>query len=77
MSYNLIPFLLDITPEAALKIVESNFIILSGAFMKAIVQRDAEALEDIRSLSEQLTYIEHSLKAAIDGTLIDSDYNLH
>ncbi|MBK0560994.1 hypothetical protein [Klebsiella pneumoniae] len=45
--------------------------------MKAIVQRDAEALEDIRSLSEQLTYIEHSLKAAIDGTLIDSDYNLH
>ncbi|HBX3400634.1 hypothetical protein L1C53_21855 [Klebsiella pneumoniae] len=77
MSYNLIPFPLDITPEAALKIVESNFIILSGAFMKAIVQRDAEALEDIRSLSEQLTYIEHSLKAAIDGTLIDSDYNLH
>ncbi|CAH5178336.1 MULTISPECIES: hypothetical protein [Klebsiella] len=77
MSYNLIPFPLDITPEAALKIVESNFIILSGASMKAIVQRDAEALEDIRSLSEQLTYIEHSLKAAIDGTLIDSDYNLH
>ncbi|WP_142369657.1 hypothetical protein, partial [Klebsiella pneumoniae] len=70
MSYNLIPFPLDITPEAALKIVESNFIILSGASMKAIVQRDAEALEDIRSLSEQLTYIEHSLKAAIDGTLI-------
>ncbi|HHI3092893.1 hypothetical protein J8748_14395 [Klebsiella pneumoniae] len=77
MSYNLIPFPLDITPEAALKIVESNFIILSGASMKAIVQRDTEALEDIRSLSEQLTYIEHSLKAAIDGTLIDSDYNLH
>ncbi|WP_139593956.1 hypothetical protein [Klebsiella pneumoniae] len=77
MSYNLIPFPLDITPEAALKIVESNFIILSGASMKAIVQRDAEALEDIRSLSEQLTYIENSLKAAIDGTLIDSDYNLH
>lgn len=77
MSYNLIPFPLDITPEAALKIVESNFIILSGASMKAIVQRDAEALEDIRSFSEQLTYIEHSLKAAIDGTLIDSDYNLH
>ncbi|WP_110212640.1 hypothetical protein [Klebsiella variicola] len=77
MSYNLIPFPLDITPEAALKIVESNFIILSGASMKAIVQRDAEALEDIRSLSEQLTYIEHSLKAAIDDTLIDSDYNLH
>ncbi|HBR1529037.1 TPA: hypothetical protein L9L80_002074 [Klebsiella quasipneumoniae subsp. quasipneumoniae] len=77
MSYNLIPFPLDITPEAALKIVESNFIILSGASMKAIVQRNAEALEDIRSLSEQLTYIEHSLKAAIDGTLIDSDYNLH
>ncbi|HBR1582032.1 TPA: hypothetical protein L9M00_002522 [Klebsiella pneumoniae] len=77
MSYNLIPFPLDITPEAALKIVESNFIILSGASMKAIVQRDAEALEDIRSLSEHLTYIEHSLKAAIDGTLIDSDYNLH
>ncbi|HFO1750359.1 TPA: hypothetical protein ACHJAJ_003355 [Klebsiella pneumoniae] len=77
MSYNLIPFPLDITPEEALKIVESNFIILSGASMKAIVQRDAEALEDIRSLSEQLTYIEHSLKAAIDGTLIDSDYNLH
>ncbi|HCD4940579.1 TPA: hypothetical protein NBS57_004873, partial [Klebsiella pneumoniae] len=69
MSYNLIPFPLDITPEAALKIVESNFIILSGASMKAIVQRDTEALEDIRSLSEQLTYIEHSLKAAIDGTL--------
>lgn len=40
MSYNLIPFPLDITPEAALKIVESNFIILSGASMKAIVQRD-------------------------------------
>ncbi|EPB2235801.1 TPA: hypothetical protein RFW79_000371 [Klebsiella pneumoniae subsp. pneumoniae] len=77
MSYNLIPFPLDITPEAALKIVESNFIILSGASMKAIVQHDTEALEDIRSLSEQLTYIEHSLKAAIDGTLIDSDYNLH
>ncbi|HDE2113292.1 TPA: hypothetical protein PCG23_004485 [Klebsiella pneumoniae] len=77
MSYNLIPFPLDITPEEALKIVESNFIILSGASMKAIVQHDAEALENIRSLSEQLTYIEHSLKAAIDGTLIDSDYNLH
>uniref|UniRef100_A0A483KBY1 Uncharacterized protein n=1 Tax=Klebsiella pneumoniae TaxID=573 RepID=A0A483KBY1_KLEPN len=77
MSYNLIPFPLDITPEEALKIVESNFIILSGASMKAIVQHDIEALEDIRSLSEQLTYIEHSLKAAIDGTLIDSDYNLH
>ena len=77
MSYNLIPFPLDITPEAAVKIVESNFIILSGASMKAIVQHDTEALEDIRNLSEQLTYIENSLKAAIDGTLIDSDYNLH
>ena len=77
MSYNLIPFPLDITPEEALKIVESNFIILSGASMKAIVQHDPEALEDIRSLSQQLTYIEHSLKAAIDGTLIDCDYNLH
>ncbi len=37
MIYNLIPFPLDIIPEEALKIVESNFIILSGAHMKAIV----------------------------------------
>ncbi|MDD9214530.1 hypothetical protein PVM14_08450 [Klebsiella quasipneumoniae] len=77
MNYNLIPFPLDITPEEALKIVESNFIILSGASMKAIVEHNTETLKDIRSLSEQLTYIEHSLKAALAGTLIDSDYNLH
>ncbi|WP_182409230.1 hypothetical protein [Klebsiella michiganensis] len=77
MIYNLIPFPLDIIPEEALKIVESNFIILSGAHMKAIVTHDREALEDIRNLSEQLTYIEHSLKASIDGKLLDSDYNLH
>ncbi|HDK6209856.1 hypothetical protein [Klebsiella variicola] len=77
MNYNLIPFPLDITPEEALKIVESNFIILSGASMKAIVEHNTETLEDIRNLSEQLTYIEHSLKAALAGTLIDSDYNLH
>ena len=77
MNYNLIPFPLDITPEEALKIVESNFIILSGASMKAIVEHNTETLKDIRNLSEQLTYIEHSLKAALDGNLIDSDYNLH
>ncbi|EPY4209436.1 hypothetical protein ACXDHU_003865 [Klebsiella pneumoniae] len=77
MNYNLIPFPLDITPEEALKIVESNFIILSGVSMKAVVEHNTETLKDIRNLSEQLTYIEHSLKAALDGTLIDSDYNLH
>ncbi|HED2742791.1 TPA: hypothetical protein R4Z60_006413 [Klebsiella michiganensis] len=77
MNYNLIPFPLDITPEEALKIVESNFIILSGASIKAIVEHNTETLKDIRNLSEQLTYIEHSLKAALAGTLIDSDYNLH
>ena len=62
MSYNLIPFPLDITPEAALKIVESRHYLV-WCVHEGHVQRDAEALEDIRSLSEQLTYIEHSLKA--------------
>ncbi|MEB7683902.1 hypothetical protein NGC52_29985 [Klebsiella michiganensis] len=77
MNYNLIPFPLDIMPEEALKIVESNFIILSGAHMKAIVTHDREALEDLRSLSEQLTFIEYSLKAAIDGKLFEPEHNLH